>query len=299
VARNEIAELLKREIGLAPGQKITLSDPAPYSELAAETPEEVRAIAYRNRQDYQNLQNQAVEYKAIRSAYRSQRMPTLSFGGYYGVSQVNGAGSHGNFAAVGTLSMPLFREAKLRGDTEAAQAQMDAFNVHQAADDPLAQAIKGSGYHTIVRSLHEDHVHTIKPTLVLLQCGVLFLLLIGSVNLVNLLLIRASGRTKELAIRQALGAGSRQIALGVIVETTLLSFCGGILGLLVGAFGIAMLRSLGTDQLPLGASIVFDGRLAAVALAAAIAVGLLLAAPIIWFNLHAQLARKIRGLVRT
>jgi outer membrane protein TolC len=120
--------LLKREIGIDPGQKIALTDPAPYSELAAETPEEVRAIAYRNRQDYQNLQNQAVEFKAIRSAYRSQRLPTLSVGGYYGVSQVGGAGSHGNFIAQGTLSVPLFREAKLRGDVEAAQAQMDAVN---------------------------------------------------------------------------------------------------------------------------------------------------------------------------
>ena len=70
--------LLKREIGIDPGQKITLTDAVPYSELAAETPEEVRTIAYQNRQDYQNLQNQAVEYKAIYSVYRSQRYPTLS-----------------------------------------------------------------------------------------------------------------------------------------------------------------------------------------------------------------------------
>jgi len=52
--------LLKREIGIDPGQKIELTDPAPYSELAAQTPEEVRAVAYRSRQDYQNLQNHAV-----------------------------------------------------------------------------------------------------------------------------------------------------------------------------------------------------------------------------------------------
>jgi outer membrane protein TolC len=120
--------LLKREIGIDPGQKIVLTDPAPYSELAAQTPEELRAIAYKNRQDYQTLKNQAVEMKAVHAAYRSQRLPSLSFGGYYGVSQVGGAGSHGNFAAVGTLSLPLFREAKLRGDADAAQAQLDAVN---------------------------------------------------------------------------------------------------------------------------------------------------------------------------
>jgi outer membrane protein TolC len=120
--------LLKREIGLDPGQKISLTDPAPYSDLAAQTPEEVRAVAYKNRQDYQSLQNQAVEFKAIHSAYRSQRLPSLSFGGYYAISQVGGAGSHGNFVAQGNLSVPLFREAKLRGDVEAAQANLDAVN---------------------------------------------------------------------------------------------------------------------------------------------------------------------------
>ena len=120
--------LLKREIGIATGQKIALTDPAPYSDLAAQTPEEVRAIALKNRQDYQNMQNQAVEYKAIHAAYRSQRLPTLTFGGYYGVSEVASIGSHGNFLAQGTLSVPLFREAKLRGDTDAAQAQMDSVN---------------------------------------------------------------------------------------------------------------------------------------------------------------------------
>ena len=124
--------LLKREIGIDPGQKIALTDPAPYSDLAAETPAEVCAVAYKNRQDYQNLQNQAVEYKAIHAAYRSQRLPTLSFEGYYGISEVTGIGSHGNFVAQGTLKLPLFREASLRGDTEAAQAQWSAVQMQLA-----------------------------------------------------------------------------------------------------------------------------------------------------------------------
>jgi len=131
IAENNLEKdliLLKREIGVAPGQQIELTDPAPYSDLAAQTPEEVRAIAYKSRQDYQNLQNQAVELKAIHAAYRSQRLPTLSFGGFYAVSDVTGVGTHGNFVAQGTLSVPLFREAKLRGDVDASQAEMEAVN---------------------------------------------------------------------------------------------------------------------------------------------------------------------------
>ena len=120
--------LLKREIGIDPGQNIVLTDPAPYGDLAEQTPEELRAVAYKSRQDYQNLQNQLVEYKAIHAAYRSQRLPTLKFTSYYGTSTVNGAGTHGNFLAMGTLSFPIFREAGLRGDEDASQAQLDAVN---------------------------------------------------------------------------------------------------------------------------------------------------------------------------
>ncbi len=124
--------LLKREIGVDPGQKVVLTDRAPYSELAARTPEEVLAIAYKDRQDYQNLQNQAVEYKAVHAAYRSERLPTLSFSGYYGTSTVNGAGTHGNFAAMGTLSIPIFREARLRGDEDTSMAEWNAVKAQLA-----------------------------------------------------------------------------------------------------------------------------------------------------------------------
>ena len=120
--------LLKREIGIDPGQNLVLTDPTPYSDLASQTPAEVRAVAYQNRQDYQNLQNQVVEYKAIHSAYRSQRWPTLSFNGNYGTNTVNGEGTHGIFSATGTLSFPLFREASLRGNEDAAAAQLASTN---------------------------------------------------------------------------------------------------------------------------------------------------------------------------
>jgi outer membrane protein TolC len=118
--------VLKREIGLDPGQNITLTDRTPYSELATDTVEELRAVAYKSRQDYQNLQNQLVELKAVHSAYRTQRYPTLSFSGNYGVQEIASVGSHSTFAAVGVLSFPIFREARIRGDIDASQAQVIA-----------------------------------------------------------------------------------------------------------------------------------------------------------------------------
>ena len=130
-AQNQQAKdliLLKREIGIDPEQAIELTDPAPYSDLAEQTPEEVMATAYQNRQDYQNLQNQVVGYRALHNVYRSERLPTLSFTSYYGTSTVNGAGTHGDFLAMGVLSFPIFREAKLRGDEDASKAQMESVN---------------------------------------------------------------------------------------------------------------------------------------------------------------------------
>jgi outer membrane protein TolC len=120
--------LLKREIGLDPGQKIALTDRAPFSELTEQTPEELRALAYKSRQDYQNLQSQVQELRSVHSAYRSQRFPTLSFSGNYGVQAITTIGSHGVFTAVGTVSVPIFREARIRGDIDASQAQLNAAN---------------------------------------------------------------------------------------------------------------------------------------------------------------------------
>src|SRR6267154_4026028 len=86
-----------------------------------------------------------------------------------------------------------------------AQSQIDAQNATLEVDDPQGKMIADAGFRSLVVPLHADHVATIRPTLLLLEAGVLVLLLIGTVNLVNLLLIRTSGRIKELAVRQALG----------------------------------------------------------------------------------------------
>jgi predicted permease len=176
-----------------------------------------------------------------------------------------------------------------------AQSQIDTQNAALEADDPQAKMIADAGFRSIVAPLHGDHVAAIRPTLLLLQAAVLALLLIGAVNLVNLLLIRASGRVKELAVRQALGASRRQVVSEVVVETTLLTLVGGLLGLAVGAGGIRLLGALGVDRLPLGGRTAFDARLASVALAAAIVLGIVLAAPIAWFNLRRHLGNALQS----
>jgi len=180
-----------------------------------------------------------------------------------------------------------------------AQAQIDAHNAAVEEDNPEAKMMAEAGFRSLVRPLHAEHVRSIRPTLLLMQAGVFFLLLIGAVNLVNLLLIRASGRAKEMAIRRSMGASRVHVVRQVIIETVLLTFVGGLLGLAVGAWGIRLFEVLGADRLPLGAHIAFDGWLASIGLAGAVVLGVVIAVPIAWFNLSSHLAHALQSESRT
>jgi predicted permease len=179
-----------------------------------------------------------------------------------------------------------------------AQAQIDAQNANLEADDPQAKMMADAGFRSVVAPLHADHVSSIRPALLWMQAGAMVLLLIGAVNLTNLLLIRASGRAKEVAVRQALGASRRRMVSEAMVETTLVTLLGGLLGLAAGAGGIRLLSVLGADRLPLGSDIAFDVRLAWVAVLGAVVLGLALAAPVAWFNLRGHLTGAIQAETR-
>jgi len=138
-------------------------------------------------------------------------------------------------------------------------------------------------------------VKTIKPTLLILQTGVFCLLLIGGVNIANLFLIRASSRSKEMAVRQVLGAGRGDIMRETLYETLTLTTCGGLLGIGVGALGIRLMGVLGIDKLPLGAGITLDSRVALVAVVGSSIVGIALAVPVVWFHVKGQLATALQA----
>ncbi len=191
--------------------------------------------------------------------------------------------------------------ARLKPDATLAeaQAQIDAHNAAVEQDNPDAKAMAEAGFRSPVASLHAHHVRSIRPTLLLLQAGVFFLLLIGVVNLINLLLIRASGRTKEMAIRQAMGARRQHVVRQVLTETVLLTATGGLLGVVAGAWGTRLLQILGANRLPLGALIDFDGSLALIGLVGAVFLGVVIAVPIAWFNLGSHPANALQAESRT
>ncbi len=180
-----------------------------------------------------------------------------------------------------------------------AQAQVDAHNAEVEKDNPEAKMMAEAGFRSPVVPLQAHHIRSIRPTLWLMQAGVFFLLLIGAVNLVNLLLIRASGRAKEMAIRQSMGASRGHVVRQVLTETVLLTTAGGLLGVVAGAWGTQLLQVLGANRLPLGAQIVFDGSLAAIGLAGAVVLGLAIAVPVAWFNLSSHLANALQSESRT
>lgn len=171
-----------------------------------------------------------------------------------------------------------------------AQSQVDALNRQTLAQDPYAKLVIDAGFHTAVVDLHDDMVAQSRPVLLLLQAGVLFLLLIGAVNLANLLLVRSSARSKEFSVRQVLGAGRLQLARQLVSETLALSLAGGVLGLGLGWAGLRGLEALGADQLPHFAPFRLDTLVCLGALAASVLMGLLLAIPMLWHSLRGSLA---------
>jgi predicted permease len=179
---------------------------------------------------------------------------------------------------------------------EQARQQIDALNAGNLNRFPqMKELLLNAGFHTRVVRLQDDVIRDIKRTLYLLWGGAIFVLLIGTVNVANLMMARGSARAKEMATRFALGAGPWRVTRQLLTESMLLAILSALLGILSGRWALRILDSLQLDRIPRGGEVVIDGTVILFILGLAVAVGCAIGVIPVFHGLRISLSSVFRG----
>ena len=137
-----------------------------------------------------------------------------------------------------------------------ARAELDILSRRLAENYPESN----KGWEIRLQPLRETFVGGTRQSLLMLAGAAAFVLLIGCANVANMLLTRAAGRHKEVAVRMTLGADRWRVIRQLLTESLSLSLLGAVLGLLLAHWGIGLLKPLISSTLPLSEDIGIDAR---------------------------------------
>jgi putative ABC transport system permease protein len=165
------------------------------------------------------------------------------------------------------VGLRLVGRLKSDANLDRAQSQVEGIATELRQHFPIKQA---SNFHIRLEPMHQNVVAEVRPTILALMGAVIFLLLISCSNVANLLLVRASLRERELAVRAALGGSRWRLVRQMLAESLLLGSLGALAGLALASAGIHVLTVLGPANLPRLGSVAIDGNVLAFAIAAAL-----------------------------
>lgn len=211
------------------------------------------------------------------------------------------------YTPIGQWNDPSFRDRRISVGTHAfgrlkpgvaiaqAQAEMNEVARNLAIAFPEADA----GHNIKLVSMKEDLVGNVQPLLIVLLSAVGFLMLIACANVANLLLARSVARSREFAIRSALGASHARIIYQLLTESILLSAVGGALGLLLAYCGTKTLLNALPAALPRSSEVSLDSRVLLFTTALSLAAGVIFGVAPAWkatrINLQEVMKQSGRG----
>jgi predicted permease len=154
---------------------------------------------------------------------------------------------------------------------------------------------RGASFGMDVVGLQEQVVGDVRRALLVLLGSVALVLLIACANVANLLLARAAGREKEVAVRRALGAGWQRLVRQLLTESILLGLIGGAAGLLVARLSLAMVRAMNPGNVPRLEDIGIDGTVLAFTFGLSLATGILFGLAPAWRAIKLDLNSSLKA----
>jgi len=195
------------------------------------------------------------------------------------------------------VSIALF--GRLKPGVTAEQADAEAKSLEQRYIESTPPQVKDfvdrSGMTMNVGGVQAQRVQPVRTTLLLLQGGVAFVLLIGCVNVANLLLVRSNMRQAELGIRSALGASRGTIARQLLLESLVLTGAGAVLGVGLAWVALRVTNSYLAKMLPASLPATMDLRVLGFAVGLALLVGVLIGLIPVFHTFRTNLAAIIQG----